>query len=173
MRTKNIKLTHTTHDIINIKDSPAAAIELVILLSVIGSSNAAESLNISDDNAIFIIGYTIIKIIIIKPIEPIAFFIINEYPATEEIASDSDLPTIGIKLSIVNFVVLSVTASIVEEGAPLIVRIATNIVIIIPWSQTVDFLINPQKFDNLGSVEILLANCNTNVIKINGIITFK
>ena len=136
MRTKNIKLTHTTHDIINIKDSPAAAIELVILLSVIGSSNAAESLNISDDNAIFIIGYTIIKIIIIKPIEPIAFFIINEYPATEEIASDSDLPTIGIKLSIVNFVVLSVTASIVEEVAPLIVRIATNIVIIIPWSQT-------------------------------------
>lgn len=90
MRTKNIKLTHTTHDIINIKDSPAAAIELVILLSVIGSSNAAESLNISDDNAIFIIGYTIIKIIIIKPIEPIAFFIINEYPATEEIASDRD-----------------------------------------------------------------------------------
>ena len=47
MRTKNIKLTHTTHDIINIKDSPAAAIELVILLSVIGSSNAAESLNIT------------------------------------------------------------------------------------------------------------------------------
>ena len=132
MRTKNIKLTHTTHDIINIKDSPAAAIELVILLSVIGSSNAAESLNISDDNAIFIIGYTIIKIIIIKPIETIAFIIINEYQATEEIASDSDLPTIGIKLSIVNFVVLSVTASIVEEVAPLIVRIATNIVIIIP-----------------------------------------
>ena len=132
MRTKNIILTHTTHDIINIKDSPAAAIELVILLSVIGSSNAAESLNISDDNAIFIIGYTIIKIIIIKPIEPIAFFIINEYQATEEIESDSDLPKIGIKLSIVNFVVLSVTASIVEEVAPLIVRIATNIVIIIP-----------------------------------------
>ena len=70
--------------------------------------------------------------IIIKPIEPIAFFIINEYPATEEIASDSDLHTIGIKLSIVNFVVLSVTASIVEDVAPLIVRIATNIVIIIP-----------------------------------------
>ena len=39
-------------------------------------TRAAESLNISDDNAIFIIGYTIIKIIIIKPIEPIAFLLL-------------------------------------------------------------------------------------------------
>ena len=99
IRIKNIILTLKTHDIINTKDSPAAAIELVILLSVIGSSNAAESLKISDDSIILIIGYKIIKIITINPIDPIAFFIINEYPATDDIASEKDFPTIGIKLS--------------------------------------------------------------------------
>ena len=37
-----------------------------------------------------------------------AFFIIREYPTTELIASEKAFPTIGIKLSIANFVVFKV-----------------------------------------------------------------
>ena len=62
-----------------------------------------------------------------------AFFIIREYPTTELIASEKAFPTIGIKLSIANFVVFKVTASIVLEVIPLIVNVAINIVIIIPF----------------------------------------
>lgn len=61
-----------------------------------------------------------------------AFFIIREYPTTELIASEKAFPTIGIKLSIANFVVFKVTASIVLEVIPLIVNVAINIVIIMP-----------------------------------------
>ena len=78
IKIKNIKLTDITQDIINTNDFPAAAIELVILLSVIGSKRDAESLNIIDDNTILIMGYIIINITAINPIDPIAFFIINE-----------------------------------------------------------------------------------------------
>ena len=99
-----------------LKISPAAAIELVILLSVIGSNKAAEILKISDDNINLIIGYKIIKIITISPIDPIAFFIINEYPATDDMASEKDLPTIGMKLSTANLVVFNVTASICRRS---------------------------------------------------------
>ena len=89
-------------------------------------------LNISDDNINLIIGYKIINIITINPIDPIAFFIINEYPATDAIASENDFPTIGIKLSTANLVVFKVTASIVEEVIPLIVNTPIKIVRIIP-----------------------------------------
>ena len=55
---------------------------------------------------------------------------------------------------------------------PLIVKIPMKIVRIIPCNQTVDFFTILHKLDNFDSVEILFVNCNTKVIKINGIITF-
>lgn len=96
--------------------------ELVILLSVIGSITDAESLYIIEININFIIGYNIISTIINNPKALTAFFIINAYPATEDIASEKALPTIGIKLSTANLVVFKVTASIVEEVIPLTVK---------------------------------------------------
>ena len=71
-------------------------------------------------------------IITTKPMELIAFFIMSEYPATDVIASENVFPTIGIKLSIANFAVLSATASMVVEVIPRIVKSPINIVIIIP-----------------------------------------
>ena len=120
--TKNIKLTHNTLDNIKIKESPAEKTALVIRLSAIGSNKDDEIFKIIDDKNIFMIGYSIISINTKSPTDPIAFFIINEYPATEAIASEKVLPTIGIKLSIVNLAVLSVTASIVDAVIPLTVK---------------------------------------------------
>ena len=89
-----------------IRDSPAAFIELVILLSLIGSINAADNLYTNASKISFKTGYSISNIITISPIELIAFLIIKEYPATAAIASENDFPTIGIKLSIANLAVL-------------------------------------------------------------------
>ena len=122
INTKNIKLTHSTLDNIKTKASPAEKTAFVIRLSAIGSNNDDEIFKIIDDKNIFMIGYIIISINTISPTDPIAFFIINEYPATEVIASEKVLPTIGMKLSIVNLAVLSVTASIVDAVIPLTVK---------------------------------------------------
>ena len=92
-------------------------------MSAIGSNKADESLNIKAVKAIFIIGYIISRMIIIKPIAPMAFLMINEYPATEDIASENEFQTMGIKLSIVNLAVFIVTASIVEDVIPLTANI--------------------------------------------------
>ena len=100
-------------------ESETATIELVILLSVIGSITEAESLYIREIITSFITGYSIISIITSNPKALTAFFIIKAYPATEAIASEKAFPTIGIKLSTANFVVLRVTASIVEDVIPL------------------------------------------------------
>ena len=122
INTKNIKLTHSTLDNIKTKESPAEKTAFVSRLSAIGSNNDDEIFKIIDDKNIFMIGYIIISINTISPTDPIAFFIINEYPATEVIASEKVLPTIGMKLSIVNLAVLSVTASIVDAVIPLTVK---------------------------------------------------
>lgn len=169
--TKNIKLTDKTHDSISINESPAAAIEFVILLSLIGSIMAAVILYTNEIKIILIIGYNIISIIMINPTELMAFFIINEYPATDAIASEKAFPTIGIKLSIANFAVFSVTASIVDEVIPLTVNSPINIVNIIPWNHIVICLVSLHKLLILFSVEILFANSNTKVTSIKGIIT--
>ena len=47
-----------------------------------------------------------------------------------------------------------------------------KIVRIIPCNHTVDFFTILHKLDNFDSVDILFVNCNTKVIRINGIITF-
>ncbi len=97
--------------------------------------------------------------------------IIKEYPATDAIASEKALPTIGIKLSTANFVVFKATASIVVLVIPLIVKRAIKDVIIIPWSHTVHCFNNLHRLSILCSSERLLANCRTKPTIINGIIT--
>ena len=83
--------------------------------------------------------------------------IIKEYPATDAIASEKALPTIGIKLSTANFVVFKATASIVVLVIPLIVKRAIKDVIIIPWSYTVHCFNSLHRLSILCSSERLLA----------------
>ena len=129
---KNIKLTVKTHDVISTIEFPAASNDFVILESLIGSTNAADNLYINVISISLISGCNRIIIITTNPMELIAFFIISEYPATDVIASENVFPTIGMKLSIANFAVLRVTASMVVDVIPRTVNSPINTVIIIP-----------------------------------------
>ena len=79
---------------------------------------------------------------IITPITPIAFFNIIPHPSTLSTASPNILPTIGILLLTIAFVVFAVIPSTLLDNVPSSDIIPTNIVSITPKSHTIPELKN-------------------------------
>src|SRR5690625_5938588 len=108
---KNINVTITMQAKIYIIYVLIAFKLCMIGLSPNGCNNAATTLYMKAMTAILIAGKAAMKTIISKPMIPIVFFNSNVADKTVSAASVSVLPTTGIKLPAINFVVFSAIRS--------------------------------------------------------------
>ena len=117
---------------------------------------------------ILIIGIKQMIKIAIKPITPILFLSNNEYPMIVSMASDKNLPAIGINLSTANLAVLIVTPSTVDVATPCIDIIPTNAVKMKPNITIADCFSKPESLVICTLDERLLTIAKTAEKNIKG-----